>query len=104
MKTSRFCHFLCNVIKKEKPGRNLDDTVKAYLAECFNKGEVTEQKASAKDVADTMKYKQDSDGKPVFSPDHWLQPSQAVTFFSRQSLLGKNTVSSFNQEGRDRPG
>ena len=47
--------------KKEESGRRLDDNVKAYLAECFNKGEVTEQKAGAKDVADTVKYKKDSD-------------------------------------------
>ena len=54
---------------KKKSGRRLDDNVKAYLEECLNKGEVTEQKASAKDVADTVKYKKDSDGKAVFSPD-----------------------------------
>ena len=54
--------------KKEKSGRRLDENVKAYLAQYFNKGEVTEQKASAKDCAATMKYRKDSDGKPVFSP------------------------------------
>ena len=57
LQTSEFSHILCNVIKKEKPGRRSDDNVMAYLAECFNKGEVTERKASAKDVADTRKYK-----------------------------------------------
>ena len=71
----------------KKSCRRLDDHVKAYLAECYNKGEVTEQKACTKDVAETMKYKKDSNGNPVFSPCQWLQPSQVVSFFSRQSCL-----------------
>ena len=53
--------------------------VKVYLAEYFNKGEVTEQKASAKDVADTMKYKKNSAGSrysPFFSRQSYLQSSQ----------------------------
>ena len=61
--------------------------VKAYLAECYNKGDVTEQKASAKDIAKLMKYKKDSNRKPVFSPDKWLQPSLVASFFSRQPCL-----------------
>ena len=52
-----FSHILRNVIKKKKSGRRSDDNVKVYLAECFNKGEVSEQKASAKDAVDAMKYK-----------------------------------------------
>ena len=67
--------------KKEKSGRRLAAIVKTYLAECCNKGDVTEQKASAKDIAKLMKYKKDSNGKPVFSPDQWLQPSQVVPSF-----------------------
>ena len=65
----------------------MDDHVKAYLAECYHKGEVTEQKACPKDVAETMKNKKHLNGKPVFSPCQWLQPSQVVSFFSRESCL-----------------
>ena len=74
-------------LKKEKSNKRLDHKVKEYLVECYNKGEQTEQKASAKDVAETMKYKKDSAGKPVFAPSQWLQPSQVTSFFSRQTCL-----------------
>ena len=87
---------------KQKSGRRLDANVNAYLAECYNKGDVTEQKASAKDIAKLMKYKKDSNGKPMFSPDQWLQPSQVVSFFSRQPCLKSTKMAaSIKKEERD---
>ena len=89
-------------LKKEKSCKRLDANVKEYLAECYNKGEVTEQKASAKDVAELMKYKKDSNGKPLFTPDQWLQPSQVISFFSRQSCLKSTKMAaSVKQEKTD---
>lgn len=81
-------------LKKEKSGARLDGCVKDYLLQCFNKGELTEQKANAKDVANSMKYIKDSDGNPLFSPNQWLQPSQVVSFFSRLSCLKRTDAKS----------
>ena len=74
----------------------------AYLAECFNKEEVTEQKASAKDVADTRKYNKVRWKASILSRPVTSAKSGCILF--KTVMLEKYTVSSLNQEGRDRPG
>lgn len=76
-------------LKRERKSARFSLKVRNYLKEVFESGEKSGQKANANIVVKHMRSARDSNGKKLFSPHEYLQPSQIISYFSRLVVLTK---------------